>query len=103
LVIHNIEGSGLRDADSLKALAALVLNSDAKDSMRKEDKDTYCNRVVQLVASIDHVDAVSFLDMEAMTNFSWVSGLWKKFLSVWIAFFIFSLSSYPTYISFGSE
>lgn len=73
LVIHNIEGSGLRDPSSLKALVALISNSDVNDGMSYDDKDTYRNRVVQLVASIDHVDAVSFLDMEAMTNFSWVS------------------------------
>ena len=80
LVIHNIEGSGLRDPDSLKALAALILNSDVNDGMKIHEKNTYCNRVVQIVASIDHVDAVSFLDMEAMTNLSWVSIIDKSLL-----------------------
>jgi hypothetical protein len=73
LAIHNIDGSGLRDPDSQKALVALISNSDVNDGICKDDKDRYRNRVVQLVASIDHVDAESFLDMEAMTNFSWVS------------------------------
>lgn len=75
LVIHNIEGSGLRNPYTYKALSALVFHSDAIDGVNTQETDSYRSRVVRLVASVDHIDAPSFLDMDVMANFSWVSSI----------------------------
>ena len=73
LVIHNIDGVGLRNSDSQRALSALVLSSNVVDESKTIVKFED-SRVVRIVASVDHVDAPLFLwDLETMHNFSWVS------------------------------
>lgn len=77
LVIHNIDGVGLRSGDAQRALAALVLNSRIANESSPEETLEFENiRLVRIVASVDHVDAPLFLwDMETANNFSWVRGL----------------------------
>ena len=75
LVIHNIDGVGLRSDDAQRALSTLVAYSSINDGSGK-GQDEFQNdvHVVRLVASVDQVDAPLFLwDMETSNNFSWVS------------------------------
>jgi len=66
LVIHNIEGEGLRDSVSQDALAALVVNSTVENGVAS----------LRLVASVDHVDAPAQLwSSSSAANFSWI---WKE-------------------------
>lgn len=67
LVIHNLEGEGLRNRLSQEILAALLDNCMVK----------HCGvNAIRLIASIDHVDAPALLwSVSAMTMFSWI---WKE-------------------------
>lgn len=66
VVIHNIEGDGLRTRIQQDALAALVVNSTVANGVAS----------IRLVASFDHVDTPALLWSPATaTNFSWI---WKE-------------------------
>jgi hypothetical protein len=63
LVIHNIEGPGLRNEIAQEALAALLVNSIVENGVA----------AIRLVASMDHVDTSALLWSPAtMANFSWI-------------------------------
>ena len=80
LVIHNIDGVGLRSDDAQRALSSLVINSNTVDGSKSGAPFEGC-RVLRIVASVDQVDAPIFLwDVETMNNYSWVSGF-QCFLS----------------------
>ncbi len=79
IIIHNIDGMQLRNHDAQSALAALVMNSHAKDSISSPatcttQQENSNERLLRLVASVDHVDAALFLwDTDLLQQFSWVS------------------------------
>jgi len=76
LVIHSIDGVGLRNADAQRALSVLVANSIAVHGrfLQRVESSHDQQRIVRLVASVDHVDAPMFLwDLETLNNYSWVS------------------------------
>jgi hypothetical protein len=76
LVIHNMDGVGLRSRDAQRALSVLVANSVAVHGRFSKVEKFQDQRIVRLVASSDHVDTSMFLwDLETMNNFSWVSRL----------------------------
>ena len=74
LVIHNIDGIGLRNEDAQRAVSVLALYSNVVDCPKREQGAVEDKRVVRIVASSDHVDAPMLLwDLETINNFSWVS------------------------------
>jgi hypothetical protein len=74
MVIHNIDGIGLRNEDAQRALSVLMIHSNIVDCP-KGGPVVEAKRVVRIVASTDHVDAPMLLwDLETMNNYSWVSG-----------------------------
>ena len=78
IVLHNIDGVGLRSKESQKALSALVVHSTFNVAANSKDGEFNNSRVVRIAASVDHVDAPLFLwDVETSNNFSWVRGSFK--------------------------
>ena len=64
LIIHNIDGVGLRNQAAQQALAGLVLNSTLPNGMRS----------ISLVASVDHVNSPTLLwDSLTRTSYSWIA------------------------------
>jgi hypothetical protein len=71
IVLHNIDGVGLRNSLAQSSLAALVVHGTVNQVRR-----------IRLVASMDHVNAAVFLwDARTRASFSWVS-ITKRFLTV---------------------
>ena len=63
LVIHNLDGHGLRTPLAQDALAALVVHSTVPNGIQ----------AIRLVASVDHVDASSALwSVATAANFAWI-------------------------------
>ncbi len=63
IILHNIDGIGLRNAVAQSSLATLVVYG-MVDNVRR----------IRLVASMDHVNAAAFLwDARTNAGFSWVS------------------------------
>jgi hypothetical protein len=80
LVIHNIDGISLRDSTTQDALSLLVscsqVNAPARGIIREESLHLEPQRVVRLIASIDHLNASAILwKAETDLNFKWVSSL----------------------------
>lgn len=76
LVIHNIDGVGLRSRDGQRALSVLVTHSVALHGHFSKGETFQDQRIVRIAASTDHVDTSMFLwDLETMNNFSWI---WKE-------------------------
>lgn len=78
LVLHNVDGLGLRSQAAQNCLAALVANSvidNAQNSALDSNQITNNNaQVIRLITSVDRVDAVEILwNVTCMANFSWVS------------------------------
>jgi origin recognition complex subunit 2 len=66
VVLHNIDGVGLRNKTAQEALAGLVLNSSLTNGMNS----------LRLVASVDHVNAPALLwDSLTSASFGW---MWEK-------------------------
>ena len=67
LIIHNIDGVGLRNQAAQQALAGLVLNSTLPNGMRS----------ISLVASVDHVSSPMYgtllWDSLTRTSYSWIA------------------------------
>jgi hypothetical protein len=63
IVLHNIDGIGLRNSVAQSSLAALVVHGTVNNVRR-----------IRLVASMDHVNSAVFLwDARTRASFSWVS------------------------------
>ena len=73
VVIHNIDGLKLRSHDCQSTLAALVTYSQVNNDLSFVHEDLFNERILRLVASIDHVDASLHLwDVDLLEQFSWV-------------------------------
>ena len=74
LVIHNIDGVGLRNEDAQRALSVLVVHSNVANGPKRDEIVVEDRRIVRIAASLDHVDVPILLwDIETMNNYSWVS------------------------------
>lgn len=74
LVIHNIDGVGLRNEDAQRALSVLVVHSNVPNCAKRDEIVVEDRRIVRIAASLDHVDVPILLwDLETMNNYSWVS------------------------------
>ena len=74
LVIHNIDGVGLRNEDAQRALSVLVVHSNIPDCAKRDEILVEDRRIVRIAASLDHVDVpIIMWDIETMNNYSWVS------------------------------
>ena len=75
ILIHNIDGSALRNQDAQNALAALLVHSNVVNGVDSNEQNiTFQNeRLVRLAATVDHVDASVFLwNVDLLNKFSWV-------------------------------
>ena len=74
LVIHNIDGVGLRNEDAQRALSVLVVHSNVLNCAKRDEIVVEDRRIVRIAASLDHVDVpIIMWDIETMNNYSWVS------------------------------